>query len=75
MREVDQNTKFFHMKSSAEKKKNKISRIEDGDCNWHIRDEEIYKATMSYFKISLRLQTYLWWKRQQQMLKVGFQEK
>ena len=47
MWEVDQNTKFFYMRSSAKKKKIKISRIEDNGGNWHIRDEETYKANMS----------------------------
>ncbi|KAK9666078.1 hypothetical protein RND81_14G158900 [Saponaria officinalis] len=49
LREGDRNTKFFHLKASARRRRNKITKIcmENGD--WASADTEIEKVVVDYF--------------------------
>ncbi|TYH19510.1 hypothetical protein ES288_A05G357600v1 [Gossypium darwinii] len=41
LREGDKNTRYFHVRASGRRRKNKISRLKDEQGNWHDNEEEI----------------------------------
>ncbi|KAH9769616.1 reverse transcriptase domain-containing protein [Citrus sinensis] len=49
LREEDRNTKFFHAKASARKRKNKIMGLEDEDGVWKEEAEEVERLLCDYF--------------------------
>ncbi|KAH9715856.1 putative reverse transcriptase/RNA-dependent DNA polymerase [Citrus sinensis] len=49
LREGDRNTKFFHAKASARKRKNKIMGLEDEDGLWKEEAEEVERLLCDYF--------------------------
>lgn len=48
LKEGDRNTKYFHAKALARRKKNKIHGIEDENGDW-IEDVEVVKIFYKYF--------------------------
>lgn len=50
MREGDKNTKYFHTKALARKRKNRISGLEDGDEIWTEEAEDVERLFCKYFK-------------------------
>lgn len=50
MREGDKNTKYFHTKALARKRKNRISRLEDEDRIWTEETEDVERSFCKYFK-------------------------
>lgn len=50
LKEGDRNTKFFHSKASARKRKNRISGLEDEQGIWNEEEEEVERLFCEYFK-------------------------
>lgn len=51
LREGDKNTRFFHSKATAGKRKNKIWGIEDAQGNWRDNQEEIEREFFVFFQV------------------------
>jgi len=49
LKEGDRNTKFFHAKASARKKKNRISGLEDENGKWIEEDDKVEQLICDYF--------------------------
>ena len=49
MREGDKNTKFFHSKASAIRKKNRISGLEDENGKWLEEVDDVERMVCEYF--------------------------
>ena len=49
IRSGDKNTKFFHSRALARKRKNKISRLQDDTGAWHEGRDEVMEVVLTYF--------------------------
>ena len=45
----DRNTRFFHQKTIAHRRRNRIEAIQDNSGNWLYNEEEIWNHAMGYF--------------------------